>query len=297
MDASSSGKAIREFKTFKWTDLYLPDQEHLDQIAKQYDLDYLQIKDSLEQGHLPKFEKQPGYNFLILRAFTSTIEAGATTIPELSNKIAFFYNADKIITIHRNAFDFLQKIEQDFSKPEDLLLYMIRKMVLTYQAPFNELDEQIDEFEKNIVLKNYSTITLVDLYYLKAQTRITKKLLLIFQDVINQLEVSKENKTSLQDIKDRLLNLILNYDEVLDSANSLLNTYHSVNAQKTNNTMKLLTIFSAFFLPLSFIAGVYGMNFENMPELKWPLGYFLIVAVMALVATIIFIWFKRKKII
>ena len=113
------------------------------------------------------------------------------------------------------------------------------------------------------------------MYFLKAQTRIIKKLLQIFQNVIQQIEVRDQSKTALQDIKDKLLSLILSYDEVLENANSLLNTYLSVNAKKSNDVMKLLTIFSAFFLPLTFVAGIYGMNFENMPELNWQYGYFL----------------------
>ena len=89
----------------------------------------------------------------------------------------------------------------------------------------------------------------------------------------------------------------INYEEVLENANSLLNTYHSVSSQKSNDVMKLLTIFSAFFLPLTFVAGIYGMNFENMPELRWQFGYFMILGIMTIIAIIIYFWFKRKKII
>ena len=288
---------IKTFETFAWTDICQPDRATLDKIAEQYNLDVFQIIDSLEHGHLPKFEKQPNYNFLNLRAFTSTIEEGATSINELSNKIAFFYNDNKIISVHRSRFDFLENIDKEFAKTEDLLLYFIHKMVETYQLPLQELDDHIEEFEKTIFLQNYSNVSLEDLYFLKTQTRITKKLLQLFQNVTNQIEVSEPNSTALQDIKDSLLNLILNYDEVLENANSLLNTYHSVNSQKSNDVMKLLTIFSAFFLPLTFVAGIYGMNFENMPELEWHFGYFTTLGVMAIIAIIIFLWFKRKKIL
>ena len=288
---------IKEFTTFAWIDFCQPDRATLDKIAEQYNLDIFQIIDSLEHGHLPKFEKQPNYNFLILRAFTSTIEHGATTINDLSNKIAFFYNDNKIISVHRSPFEFLERIDIEFSKTEDLLIYLILKMVESYQSPLNELDKKIEEFEKTIFLKDYSKVSLEDLYFLKTQTRITKKLLQLFQNVINQIEVSEFNKTALQDIKDTLLNLILNYDEVLENANNLLNSYHSVNSQKSNDVMKLLTIFSAFFLPLTFVAGIYGMNFENMPELRWQFGYLMTLSIMAIIAIIIYFWFKRKKII
>ncbi|NDP27663.1 MAG: hypothetical protein GZ087_09590 [Flavobacterium sp.] len=288
---------IKTFPKFAWTDICHPDRPTLDKIAEQYNLDIFQIIDSLEHGHLPKFEKQPNYNFLILRAFTSTIEQGSTTINDLSNKIAFFYNDKKIISIHRGPFAFLENIDKEFSKTEDLLLYLINKMVETYHLPLSDLDKHIEDFEKIIFLKEYSNVSLEDLYFLKTQARITKKLLQLFQNVTNQIEVSEPNKTALQDIKDSLLNLLLNYDEVLENANSLLNTYHSVSSQKSNDVMKLLTIFSAFFLPLTFIAGIYGMNFENMPELRWKFGYFETLGIMVLIAIVIYVWFKRKKII
>jgi magnesium transporter len=129
------------------------------------------------------------------------------------------------------------------------------------------------------------------------QTRITKKLLIIFQNVMDQLEVGRKNKSALQDLKDRLLQLVLKYDEVLENANNLLNSYHSVNSKKTNDTIKLLTVFSAFFLPLTFIVGIYGMNFENMPELAWKYGYFFCLGLMVFISVFIFIWFRRRKII
>jgi magnesium transporter len=76
-----------------------------------------------------------------------------------------------------------------------------------------------------------------------------------------------------------------------------LNSYHSVNSKKTNDTIKLLTVFSAFFLPLTFIVGIYGMNFENMPELTWKYGYFMALFMMVIISVFIFIWFRKRKII
>ena len=285
-------------KNFIWIDLEQPNSEILNEIAAKYQLDYFQIKDSLEYGHLPKFEKQPGYNFLIVRAFTSTIDQGETTITALSNKIAFFYNGNKIVTIHRSPFSFLHELDgNNYAHPEDLLLQLVYKMAATYDLPLHELDQKIEHLEKIIFLDNYQKVSLEDLYYLKTQTRITKKLLQLFQQAIIHLEVAAHNQTALQNIKDKLISLILNYDEVLENANNLLNTYHSINAKKSNDVMKLLTVFSAFFLPMTFLAGIYGMNFDYMPELKWQYGYFLAWGAMALIALVVYLWFKRKKII
>jgi magnesium transporter len=292
-------KTSREikFENFIWIDICKPDISNLDKIAKEYSLDYFQIKDSLETGHLPKFEKQEKYNFLILRAYTASFGERTTNVTDLSNKIAFFYSEKKLITVHRADFDFLANVPEKFPSSEDLLIYILHKMVETYNEPAKVLGDKNDDIEKTIFLNDYAKVSLEDLYFQKAQTRITKKLLQITQNVINLIEVNEKSKTALQDIKDKLLSLILTYDEVLENSNNLLNTYLSVNAQKSNDVMKLLTIFSAFFLPLTFVAGIYGMNFENMPELKWHYGYFLTLGVMVVIAIIIYFWFKRKRII
>ena len=88
-----------QFENFIWIDIWNPEKINLDGIAKEYNLDYFQIKDSLESGHLPKFENQEKYNFLILRAFTANFDERTTNVTDLSNKIAFFYSDKKIITI------------------------------------------------------------------------------------------------------------------------------------------------------------------------------------------------------
>lgn len=290
-------KTYQKFSLFEWIDVIQPDAEDLFEIAEEYQLDVYQIKDSLQLGHLPKIEKLPNYHFMIVRAFTSTIEQGATTVSELTHKIAFFYNDKKVITVHQSRFPFLENISKSFVSSEEFVLFIIHKMVLSYEKPLDELDMMIDYFEKTIFLNDYSKVSLEDLYYLKTQTRITKKILLLFQHVVVQMEVTPDNYTSLQDIKDHLVNLLMEYDEILENANNLLNTYHSVYAKKTNDVMKLLTVFSAFFLPLTFIVGVYGMNFHNMPELNTRYGYFVVLGVMILLSILIFYWFKKKKIL
>ena len=284
------------YESFKWIDIVHPQKEQLEVIAKENNLDLFQIIDSLEHGHLPKFEKLPEYSFIILRAYTAKNNDKYSTVSELSNKIAFFYNDQKIITIHRADFDFLGQLNQNFTNPHQLLINIINKMLETFILPSNWHSKRIDEVERVVFLRDYTKISLEDLYFQKSQTRISKKLLQITQDVVNKISVGEESSTALQDVKDRILSLILIYDEVAEDANNLMNTYLSVTARKNNDVMKLLTIFSAFFLPLTFLVGIYGMNFDFMPELRWKYGYFLVIAFMFLISIFIFYWFKRKKI-
>lgn len=286
-----------KFSQFTWTDIRQADKAELQAFAEAQGLDAYQIRDSLEHGHLPKWEQNAQDQFLILRGFTANIHQGATTISALSNKIAFFIREDRLISIHRADFDFLHQVPEEMESAEDLLLHLMKAILETYEAPLKALDAKMEIFEQSIFLKDLKGISLEALYYLKTQTRITKKLLQMFQSVVLQVKVHTSRQTALQDILDRLVDLILSYEEVLENAQNLLNTYHSVSSQKNNDVMKLLTVFSAFFLPLTFIVGVYGMNFEHMPELRWTWGYYATLLGMALISLLIFIWFKRKKIL
>ena len=86
-------------------------------------------------------------------------------------------------------------------------------------------------------------------------------------------------------------------EESVDNSLHIINTYLSLSDQKNNEVVRLLTIFSVFFLPLTFIAGIYGMNFKFMPELNWQLGYGFALCLMAIVVIVIYLWFRRKKIL
>ena len=290
----------REFNSFHWLDVKSPSEEQFAEIAKEYNLEIFAVKDSLEPGHLPKIEKIKDFHFVILRAYTANENDNISTVEELSNKVAFFYNEKQLITIHRTPFTFLENLSQSnkhYNSVYDLLILIFKQIVLTYTEPSQWQTNQIDEVEKTIFLKKDSKISLEDLYYQKAETRISKKLLVLTQNVINQVVVPENNETPLQDVKDNLIKLILEYEEALENAYNLMHTYLSVNAQKNNDVMKLLTIFSAFFLPLTFIVGVYGMNFDFMPELRWKYGYLYVIIFMTLLSILIYVWFKRKKIL
>ena len=290
----------KSFDTFNWLDVKCPSEAEFAKIAKEFNLEIFAVKDSLEPGHLPKIEKIKDFNFVILRAYTANENDNISTVEELSNKVAFFFYEKQLITIHRTPFLFLENLsssEKNYDSVYDLLMVIFKQIVLTYTEPSQWQTDQIDEVEKTIFLKSHSKISLEDLYFQKAETRISKKLLVLTQNVINQIVVPEKNQTALQDVKDNLVKLILEYEEALENANNLMNTYLSVTAQKSNDVMKLLTIFSAFFLPLTFIAGVYGMNFDFMPELRWKYGYLFVIISMFLLCILIYVWFKRKKIL
>jgi magnesium transporter len=289
----------KSFESFHWLDIKGPSEAQLEDIAKKYNLEVFPVKDSLEHGHLPKIEKIKNYDFIILRAYTANEFDNNSTVEELSNKVAFFYNESQLITIHRTSFPFLEEIHKadlKFKSVYELLIHIFKEIVQTYNVPSQWQTDQVDEVEKTIFLKKENKISLEDLYFQKAETRISKKLLVLTQNVINKIHVPDENLSALEDVKDNLVKLILAYEEAMEDAINLMNTFLSVTAQKNNDVVKLLTVFSAFFLPLTFLVGVYGMNFKFMPELEWKYGYLYAIIFMFVMCVFIYIWFKKKNI-
>ncbi len=287
----------KNFPTFQWIDLTSPTAAQLQEISERFGLDANLVEDSLEYGHLPKFERLEKDTFIILRGYSAGEGERVTAVGELSNKIAFFLRPDRLITVHRAPFSFLEKIVDEATSSESLMLDIINGLLSTYEAPLGWQRQTVDRFEKEIFLKNGRAVSIEALYFEKNKARLSKKILQLTQGVLNQLTVQPENASDLQDLKETTISLLLGFEEVVEESNALLNSYLSVTAQKNNDVMKLLTIFSVFFLPLTFIAGIYGMNFENMPELTWEVGYFLTLGVMAVVALVIYLWFKRRRIL
>ena len=124
---------------------------------------------------------------------------------------------------------------------------------------------------------------------------ISKKLLLFSQEAVSSIKLHEQDGAVLQDARDLHIKLLNIYDQIHEDVSNLVNFYLSISAQKTNDVIKVLTIFSVFFMPLTFVVGIYGMNFEHMPELKSSWGYPGVLASMLLISVLIYSWFRRKK--
>jgi magnesium transporter len=284
-----------------WIDVIDPKPGELDEISKAYNLNTYTLLDSLDPDHLPKYEEHNDTHFLILRI----LEDGhpkEPSIQSLSSKIAIFFNDEFIITVHRSAQPIIKNIRENYVDNGKILtacgivIRIIRETFHTYEAPAMALSDKIDMYESKLFLKNTIKSNMIrSIYFLKNKAGIYKKLLVLSNEVISSLHVEGEERPALRDVKDLHTKLLLLYDQVLDDTANLLNVYLSLSSQKTNEVMKVLTILSVFFMPLTFIVGVYGMNFKYMPELNYKWGYPLSWAIMFLVCVVVFIIFKRKK--
>ena len=288
---------------FQWIDITNPTHEDLQELSKQYDLDYYTLHDCLEPAHLPKKEKLQDYTFIILRVYDDKGKKYPSSIQEMSNKIAIFYNDKVILTIHRVHAVIIGEIKSKYLETEmiretsEVVTKIMWYAIKSYEPNANALSKAIDYMEKQVFVGRQSKISLEQLYYLKNSCRLNRRIISFSKDVILQHTSTENDASALQDVKDLLQKLSLSFDETHDDSANLSTVYLSIVSLKTNDTMKLLTIFSVFFMPLTFIVGVYGMNFEFMPELRWKWGYPLILLGMLLISLVIFLWFKRKKIL
>ena len=287
-------------KEFTWIDITNPTLEDLTAVGEKYALNHHNLHDCLEPDHLPKFEEGDPFNFIILRKVLDDKEKGAT-IHMLTTKIAIFFDEDTIVTIHRvphpDIFPLCKQLidaGKIISIP-GFLLKIVARVQQSFSRFANELNTQIDETETRLFIRKKSAGSIENLYLLKRRAGLCKKLLLLTGEVVNAVQHRQKKSSEMQDIRDSQIKLQLFYDQMTEDALNLVSMYMSISANKTNEVMKILTIFSAYFLPLTFIVGVYGMNFDFMPELGWKYGYPLVIGFMVLVFLLIYFWFRIKK--
>lgn len=296
--------AIKEHEVcagVKWIDLTDPTKSEIEETRISYRLNQRTLQDCMEPEHLPKYKYEDNIHFLMLRFYAHNFNSTMATIQEVTNKLAIFLSDEFIITIHKAPISFLDVLRQKYvadgkcTSPSDLLTKIVGNSLETFDNPVNRLSEQIDFYENQVILKKSHTDPTEVLYFIKRQASISNKILLLMQDPINHLLVKTGEEAALQDVKDQYLKIQTLYTQALEDVNNLTNLHLAFAAQRTNEVMKILTIFSVFFMPLTFIVGIYGMNFNLMPELKQEWGYPGVLILMAIVTVMVYFYFKRKK--
>ena len=302
-----------DFNGFHWLDISNPTPEYLNQVAAQYSLHPTSVQDCLQPEHLPKFEMIDEVGFVVLRAFDGECSPAADTVQELTRKIAIFYGAEFVLTIHRTDQPFLEAMVARWQKrgakgpaytPEHILADAINEVVKSFERPVLDAVANLEILEQEIFgAGTQRKFRMQKGYYLKRKVSVYKRMLRSTLEPLNKVMANAEADLMphFQNARELIDNLYFYADETGESIASLLNLHISLQSQKTNEAsrktnevMRVLTIFSCFFLPINFIASIYGMNFEYMPELHHEYGYFAALGMMFAVAVSIFVWFNRK---
>ncbi len=286
-----------------WIDIVNPDSAELEGVAGQYGLHATSVVDCLQPDHLPKHEKIGEMNFIIVRLYDCYCGGDADTVQKLTRKIAIFWGNSFIITVHRTEQAFLESIrgKWDFREGSNellkfhILIDIIQEALLSYDMPLKDAEKQLDEYEESIFRGKADAALIEELYRFRRQTSIYGKMLALTDDLLRAFgDVPAAGMPYYQDLRETAHKMRFAADHLHDLVNNLLNTHLSLASMRTNEVMRVLTLFSVFFMPLTFIVGIYGMNFEHIPELKSPYGYPAVIIVMVSIAAGIYLWFKKK---
>jgi magnesium transporter len=284
-----------------WIDVCNPSNAEVVELSRVYNLNHHMVQDSLQPEHLPKYEFVDDVHFMILRFNVNTGSCNAATIQQLTDKITLFYTNKLLITLHKTEATFLEPILKRCKtsgkciSTTEVISRIVWNALETFDERANDLSEQVDIYENEIMRRKINDNQMEALYLIKREASLAHKVLMLMQEPINHIYPKPGEEPLVQDVKDQHLKMRTLYGQVLDEVNNLMNLFMSFSSQKTNDVVKVLTIFSVFFMPLTFIVGIYGMNFEFMPELQQKWGYPAVLILMVIVTVFIYAWFKKKK--
>ncbi|GGM32151.1 putative metal ion transporter YfjQ [Paraliobacillus quinghaiensis] len=284
-----------------WIDFNQPTDTEVIHLSESLHFHPLAIEDCLQQLQRAKLDYYDAFSFFIMYAIDPK---------DLSQQEHdFFLHEDYIVTFHKQPSRQVSQVWERLIKMQakDIdnwgpyrIFYEISDKIVDHYFPLiYELEDQLNEVEDNPNEEAMSVLLdrLFDIRHQLLQLRHTiNPMRDLFYRMLNSSHLTglKERRAYFTDVYDHLLKLSEMVASNREIANDIRDNYLSLNSHQTNEVMKVLTIITSIFAPLTFIAGIYGMNFVNMPELEWEYGYFVVLGVMGVMAVVMYLWFKRK---
>jgi magnesium transporter len=265
----------------------------------------LAVADCISKNiHPPKIDDFDDYLFIIVHGINYHIESEVVETTEL----ALFLGKNYVVTNHdvpmRSVSSMLDRVRKEgrlMSRGADFLAHDILDALVDNIMPtIEEIDEKNDQLEAE-ALHEPKRETLMSIMQLKRSILALTRVILPQREIVNRLSrgeyalISERAQIYYRNIYDHLVRIEMLTLGLRDMTESVLSTYLSSVSNRMNEVMKMLTLIATIFIPLTFVAGIYGMNFENMPELQWRYGYFSILIVMAVIGISLAVYFKRKK--
>lgn len=280
------------------------DRNMLNELARVLSIHPLVLIDILNIKHRPKIEIYRDYIFIIAKSFYAT-ESNLVT----SEQVSFILKNNILLTFHNhqnpNFSNVKQRLEDKSHKMRlsdvDFLLYFLMdNFVESFFLYFDKISKSVEHIEGQ-AMKDVFKVDLKDIYRSRKELVFIKKYIWPTREVVNYI-IKNEPKyfqpqtfVYFRDILDHLFELVDLLEQHNDLIANLLSIYMSTITTRTNEIMKTLTVFTTIFIPLTFLTGIYGMNFQYMPELKLKWAYPILLILMALIGMVLIIFFKRKK--
>ncbi|MFC1592852.1 magnesium/cobalt transporter CorA [Candidatus Omnitrophota bacterium] len=298
--------SFKDTSTVTWINIDGIDEvDVIEKIGNHFNWHPLLLEDILKTEQRPKIEDFGNYIFIILKMFYYDEMEEEAKIEQVS--LIFFSNC--VISFQEAQGDVFDPIRDRIRSAKgrirkmgaDYLAYSLLDAVVdNYFVVMEKLGEKIEAMDEELI-SNPSPDTLQTIHNLKRSAIFMRKSVWPLREVISVLQRSESpliKKTTgiyLKDIYDHTIQVIDTIETIRDVVTGMFDIYLSTISNKMNEIMKVLTIIATIFIPLTFIAGVYGMNFKFMPELNWRWGYLFVWSVMLAVAFLMLNYFKRKK--
>ena len=277
----------------------------IEKIGEHFNVHPLVLEDIVNTGQRPKIEDFVDYIFVTLKMLRYSDEEKETE----AEQVSLILGSNFVISFQENEGDVFdpirQRIEADKGRIRkmgaDYLAYALMDAIVdNYFTILEKLGDRIEDFEEELVV-NPKPETLQAIHHLKREMIFLRKSVWPLREVINRLErwesslINKSTAIYFRDVYDHTIQVIDSVETFRDMLSGMLDIYLSSISNRMNEVMKVLTIIATIFIPLTFIAGVYGMNFRFMPELEMPIGYSVVLLVMLFIGILMFAYFRKKK--
>ncbi|KKB39174.1 magnesium/cobalt transporter CorA [Bacillus thermotolerans] len=296
-DIPLSEKQEKNLK-WTWTDFYDPSAEEARLLKSLFKFHPLAVEDCLDnQSGRPKLDFYKNYAFFLIHSIEPATLKG--------REIGVFINEQMIVTVRQHSIEEVDEVWDQvpdqpslqegpvriFHRLTDLCVDHCFPPVYKMEDLLNSMDEEVDVAPGNDLIDR--------LFTMRHDLAKLRRTIFPMRDVIyrllnsTRLDYMKEYHIYFRDVYDHLLKLVEMLESYREFSSDVRDSYLSVNSDKMNNIMMTLTIITTIFMPLTFIAGVYGMNFHYMPELEWRYGYFLILGLMGGISLVMFALFVK----
>lgn len=293
--------------TFSWINFDgIEDRPSIEKLGEIFKIHPLVVDDILTTGQRPKFEEFPDLVFISLQMLIYHEKNGTVDSEQVSIVMGDRFILSFQENIAGDVFDPIRKrIRLGKSKIRnggiDFVLYsLIHAVIDHYFDILEKVGDKIEDLEDK-VMEDASIWNLKLIYQLKRDIIKLRKSVWPLRELLNQITRSEselfqdKNTIYFRDLYDHTIEIIDSIEVNRDILTSMLDIHLSSMSYKMNNVMKVLTIISTIFIPLTFITSIYGMNFEFMPELKWKYGYAFVWGIMLFAIFWMFYYFRKKK--
>ena len=300
-------KSLYKNEAFEWIDIQDMKYENISEISKQHKINIFYLKDCINANHLPKAEDSGEIKFILTRMSSEPGNKFLNSINDISTKVGIFIKENLVLTIHRVDNERIEKLSEELqngtfqaANPYRIALELGLGILKSYRKEnINLLEkmEKIEKIENDIFINTDSSSKEIKrLYRLKRRASLNLKLLSISKEWVYFYKKLPIGKIEFNDLKDTYTEVMSGFEYLNSQSTSLISLFLALSDQRNNESMKILAVYSAYFLPITFLASLYGMNFQEMFGIDHEYGFYWMLGIMVVIVIVTSIFMKRKNV-